>query len=164
MWHPWLVKLSSLDMHQLLQRDPDIQYTLPIVHHSSLCNTICTHIWCTHTQAHTHTHTVLPHSLTQYTAATTHKQEDLLHQDARLNFRSDRPHELFKVCLANASAAEPLSCVLCVHVVCVGAWSGNVFANVCMCVCHWIGMFCKSLCKGISLVWWLVSSLSWHSV
>lgn len=59
-------------MHKLLQGDPDThthtQQTPPIVHHPPLCNTICTH-----------THMVP--SLTQYTAATTHKQEDALYPD-----------------------------------------------------------------------------------
>lgn len=52
-------------MHQLLQEDPGIQYSLPIVHHLLLCNTICT---CT----------ALPHSPAQYNVAATRKQMDFL--------------------------------------------------------------------------------------
>lgn len=59
-------------MHQLLQPDPDIQYTLPIVHRPPLCNTIHTHM----------VHTVLLHSLTKYTLAMTQKQEDALTRTA----------------------------------------------------------------------------------
>lgn len=61
-------------MYQLLQPDPEMQYTLSIVQHPPFCNTIRTHIWC----IRPNTHTVLPHLQTQCTAATTHKHEDAL--------------------------------------------------------------------------------------